>query len=480
MSSAPLTAGQPSGNNQKTRPPRYRIESLMYVDLGLGNGGFPINVSEGGMAFHGVQRMSKDQIVQVRFKLPGLSNSVESVAQIAWLNELGKGGGLRFIDMPESAHRQIKEWLTLQASICANADNNSIPPGPLKLKNFKPLTAMHLVGNQNHSTPRAEVGAARAPHIFSGSKGSAAKIHLAGNLAAATGPRTDAIRTAAFRDPQLRTEKRNLWSVSFPSAIVASLMFAAFLGIASYQLHWDFLAPDMNGNLLAAFNEFVRPPAPRFSPETQPVANPPRKRTDSELATAPLADSAQATTDQPEDSVAPEVTAPDSHPAKRTVPLKMKPPKGLSKAMGKYPKALRPGLAGKSLAVDIAPPTFGLLAKPELLAQIPAPPPAMPPPAPAVHEPAPQTGKFEPAQIVYRKSPVYPAAVQAAGFSGSVELHFKIGVDGNVHDVTVAKGNLLLAHSAMEALQTWRYRPAHRDGVPVESDSSMLFVFDPN
>ena len=51
MSFSPLTAGQPPGTIEKTHPPRYRIESLMYVDLGLGNGGFPINVSESEIAF---------------------------------------------------------------------------------------------------------------------------------------------------------------------------------------------------------------------------------------------------------------------------------------------------------------------------------------------------------------------------------------------------------------------------------------------
>ncbi len=70
--------------------------------------------------------------------------------------------------------------------------------------------------------------------------------------------------------------------------------------------------------------------------------------------------------------------------------------------------------------------------------------------------------------------------MRGAGFFGSVELHFTIGADGAVHDVTVVKGNPLLGRAAAEALQSWRYKPARRDGVPVESESSMTFVFDSN
>jgi protein TonB len=102
------------------------------------------------------------------------------------------------------------------------------------------------------------------------------------------------------------------------------------------------------------------------------------------------------------------------------------------------------------------------------------------PPAPTPREPAQQSDIFEAAQLVVRKNPVYPSAVRGAGFSGSVELHFTIAADGSVHNVTVVKGNPLMAHAATEAVQSWHYKPARRDGVPVDSESSMTFVFDSN
>src|ERR1017187_6964119 len=123
MPSAPITADQPSGNKHPWRAPRQRIETLMYVDLGLENGGFPINVSEDGMAFHGIRPMEKDQRIHIKFKLPGLSNSVESAAQIAWLNDLRKGGGLRFIDLPEDTRILIKEWISQRISFRALTDS---------------------------------------------------------------------------------------------------------------------------------------------------------------------------------------------------------------------------------------------------------------------------------------------------------------------------------------------------------------------
>ena len=86
-------------------------------------------------------------------------------------------------------------------------------------------------------------------------------------------------------------------------------------------------------------------------------------------------------------------------------------------------------------------------------------------------------GKLEPAQVLTRRDPVYPAGAKAAGISGRVELHFTIGTDGWVRNVTVVTGNVLLARAAVEAVQGWRYSPARIAGTPIESEASTEFVF---
>ena len=63
------------------------------------------------------------------------------------------------------------------------------------------------------------------------------------------------------------------------------------------------------------------------------------------------------------------------------------------------------------------------------------------------------------AMIVHRVDPVYPAMLSAAHVSGAVHLHAIIGRDGAIRELTLVDGNIILARSAMSAVQMWRYRP---------------------
>jgi len=102
------------------------------------------------------------------------------------------------------------------------------------------------------------------------------------------------------------------------------------------------------------------------------------------------------------------------------------------------------------------------------------------PPAPPASLSPERGGKVDPAQLIERKAPVYPAAAQQNHISGSVELSFHIGADGRVNHLNVVKGNPLLARAAVEAVQLWHYKPARVNGIPVESESSIVIVFQPN
>jgi len=86
----------------------------------------------------------------------------------------------------------------------------------------------------------------------------------------------------------------------------------------------------------------------------------------------------------------------------------------------------------------------------------------------------------EVAQLISKKDPDYPASAREARVSGSVEVSFTIDTNGEVRDVTVMKGPSLLASAAVDAVQTWRYKPARLDGVPVVTQASAVIVFRAN
>ena len=75
--------------------------------------------------------------------------------------------------------------------------------------------------------------------------------------------------------------------------------------------------------------------------------------------------------------------------------------------------------------------------------------------------------------------PPYPAAEQRAGQEGVVTVRVLIGVDGRVRQVeqVAAASDAFWRVTERQALGRWRFRPATRDGVPVEQWKTMTVRF---
>jgi periplasmic protein TonB len=84
------------------------------------------------------------------------------------------------------------------------------------------------------------------------------------------------------------------------------------------------------------------------------------------------------------------------------------------------------------------------------------------------------------AMLVHRVQPEYPRLAKNIGLSGTVILRARIGTDGEVRDLQLVSGNALLAHSALEAVREWRYRPTmlHGQAVEVETQITVNFVLN--
>lgn len=101
---------------------RRRIEGLAYVDFGPDNGAILIDLGEGGLGFQSVAPVSLEQAVLLKFKLPGGVGSIESYAEIVWLNESRKGGGLRFAELSAEARLRIRAWTGVLSIPDVNAE----------------------------------------------------------------------------------------------------------------------------------------------------------------------------------------------------------------------------------------------------------------------------------------------------------------------------------------------------------------------
>jgi len=120
---SPLQAGRRSHA-------RRRIDGLTYVEFGPDNGAILIDIGEGGLGFQSVMPVSLNQALLFKFRLPGAAVYLEGFAEVAWMNESGKGGGLRFVDVDEAVSSQIRDWtgvLSAPESSAVKSDNGSEP-----------------------------------------------------------------------------------------------------------------------------------------------------------------------------------------------------------------------------------------------------------------------------------------------------------------------------------------------------------------
>ena len=102
-----------------------------------------------------------------------------------------------------------------------------------------------------------------------------------------------------------------------------------------------------------------------------------------------------------------------------------------------------------------------------------------PPQPPGVTPTRPRVVKthLDPAMLIHRVEPVYPALARQTHREGRVELRAIIGTDGTIQSLQVVSGDTLFLVSAREAVEQWRYKPTHLNGQAVEIDTFITVVY---
>ena len=77
--------------------------------------------------------------------------------------------------------------------------------------------------------------------------------------------------------------------------------------------------------------------------------------------------------------------------------------------------------------------------------------------------------------------PAYPPELACFDRGGTVGLLMQIGVDGAPADIRVetSSGHPQLDQSATEAVESWKFRPATRNGNPIATDLRVPVTFSP-
>ena len=112
MSIAEVTSAPRSPAQERRSFARRQPDRVTYVRLDRDNGGIVVDLSEGGLNFQGVAGVMENEPCELKFSLPGSGNRLQLRGEIAWSNETKKGGGVRFVNLPDEARQQIREWVT--------------------------------------------------------------------------------------------------------------------------------------------------------------------------------------------------------------------------------------------------------------------------------------------------------------------------------------------------------------------------------
>jgi len=79
---------------------------------------------------------------------------------------------------------------------------------------------------------------------------------------------------------------------------------------------------------------------------------------------------------------------------------------------------------------------------------------------------------------IYKPEPTYSEEARKAKYQGAVELWIVVDATGNVSDVRVARPlGMGLDEKAVEAVRTWKFKPAYRNRIPVRVRVMVEVVF---
>jgi hypothetical protein len=110
---------------------RKMPEHLAYLSLPSNNGGIVVDISEGGLGFRTIAPVLADGPIHFRFAIDSAVR-IRAVGELAWTDETGKVGGLRFTQLPDEVREQIRAWAgqsntRAKASAKASANTNARP-----------------------------------------------------------------------------------------------------------------------------------------------------------------------------------------------------------------------------------------------------------------------------------------------------------------------------------------------------------------
>jgi hypothetical protein len=109
---------------------RKKPDQLVYLELGSGNGGMLLSVAEDGFRFRAVSPLRPDGGVPFAFSLDG-KHRLQGIGEVEWLEDDGKSGGMRFVDLSPENRAAIDQWLAVDSRPHSDREATSADATPL-------------------------------------------------------------------------------------------------------------------------------------------------------------------------------------------------------------------------------------------------------------------------------------------------------------------------------------------------------------
>ena len=551
--------------------PRQTVHSIAYVELGEGNGGIVLNVSEGGIAVQAMISVLNDDLPHVYVQLSESNKRLEAKGSIAWSSDLRRFVGVKFVDLSQEARSLIQEWASLEASHEKLGEETTSPTE----KSEPPVAAQSISETEDPIPGQAPLGNTGATTNYTQATFTTPAAGPTGSAPLAATAQPAALRSLAAPSSEKTQEARapakgnsgipEKWQWALGSLVIVALLVALFIQLATerplsssaiktepsidshlglkldragtdWRLSWNPNAPALlnatKGQLFVTDGDQrktvdldasdLHSGTIIYSPLTNDVVWK-LQVGDTGVSPEPISESVRIVGGLASPSSAPGksqtpasrspvrvVSAPDetfevqgrsrpetkrtigetesktmdsggnllsSKTATRPVAAPSARPQAALKPAGAFAKNSPPNMIPRTAGSAI--PSVEIREQPDVVPVLPAKPSEIQPLASAPRRFR-RGGSVQPAQLLSSINPVYPALARQSGASGTVELRFKIGINGDVSDIYVVKGSAIFAQAAVEAVGYRKYKPARVEGVPVETEASAIFDFKLN
>ena len=115
---------------ERRHSPRTTMERLASIQIEPDNGGIVLNVSGEGLCFHSIAPVEKNE--NLCFSLLEQNRRIAACGELAWTDELGTVGGMRFTTLPAEAREQVQSWISQPAAALEEHETSTLGSALLK------------------------------------------------------------------------------------------------------------------------------------------------------------------------------------------------------------------------------------------------------------------------------------------------------------------------------------------------------------